>query len=97
MEIISSKLFCAYKVSCAAWGNGSQLNRKLWAKGFLSGMGLWCINSTGNYWRKVSRPTWGYGASTQQETIGGQFPVRHEAMVHQLNRKLLANSFLFGM
>ena len=39
MKIISSKLFCAYKVSCAAWGNWIHLNRKLFAKSFLSDMG----------------------------------------------------------
>ncbi len=54
-------------------------------------------NSTGNYGRKVSCPAWDYGASTQQETIGERFPVRHGAMVHQLNRKRLADSFLSGM
>ena len=30
---------------------------------------------------------------TQQETMGKQFPIRHEAMVHHLNRKLLAKGF----
>jgi len=54
MEIISSKLFCVYKVSCPAWGN----------------------------WEP-----------TQQETMGKQFPIRHEAMVHHLNRKRLVKGF----
>nr|WP_302706906.1 hypothetical protein [uncultured Dialister sp.] len=97
MEIISSKLFCAYKVSCAAWGNWIHLNRKRFVKSFLSGMRLWCIISTGNDWRKVSRPAWGYGVLSQQETIGEKFPVRHGANANHLNKKLLANSFLFGM
>ena len=39
--------------------NGSHLNRKLFAKSFPSGMGLWCINSTGNDLRKVSCAAWG--------------------------------------
>ena len=78
-------------------GIGSQLNRKRFVKSFLSGMRLWCIISTGNYWRKVSCPACEQCASSQQETIGEKFPVRHEAMVHHLNRKRLAKSFLSGM
>jgi hypothetical protein len=35
--------------------------------------------------------------SSQQETMGKQFPVRHGAMMHHLNRKRLAKSFLSGM
>jgi hypothetical protein len=77
--------------------NGSHLNRKRFAKGFLSGMRLWCIISIGNDWRKVSRPTWGYGVLSQQETICEKFPVRHGANANHLNRKLLAKSFLSGM
>ena len=34
---------------------------------------------------------------TQQETMGKQFPIRHEAMVHHLNRKRLAKGFLSDM
>jgi hypothetical protein len=65
------------KVSCPVWGDAHHLDRKLFAKGFLSGMG------------KVD--------SSQQETIGEQFLVRHVSSVYQLNRKLSANSFLSGM
>ena len=77
MEIISSKLFVCMRFPVRHGGIGSQLNRKLWANSFLSGMRLWCIISTGSDWRKVSRPAWGYGVLSQQETICEKFPVRH--------------------
>lgn len=77
--------------------NANHLNRKLLAKGFPSDMGLWCINSTGNYWRKVSCPACVQWEPPQQETICEKFPVRHGAMMHQLNRKLFAKGFLCGM
>ena len=35
--------------------------------------------------------------SSQQETISEQFPVRHVSSGIQLNRKLLADSFLSGV
>lgn len=56
------------------------LNRKPFAKSFLSGMRLWCIIATGNYWRIVSHPACEQWEPSQQETISERFPVRHGAM-----------------
>ncbi|WP_444224151.1 hypothetical protein, partial [Dialister succinatiphilus] len=38
--------------------------RKLWAKGFLSGVGPWRIKASGNYGQKASCPAWGSGVSS---------------------------------
>ena len=71
--------------------------RKLWAKSFLSGVGLWRIMATGNYGQKVSSPTWGHGVSWQQETMGKRFPLRLGAVAYHGNRKLWAKGFLSGL
>ena len=71
--------------------------RKLWAKGFRSGLGPWRIMATGNYEQKVSSPTWGHGVSKRQETMGKRFPLRLGAMAYQSVRKLWAKSFLSGV
>ena len=72
-------------------------NRKLWAKGFLSGLGLWRIMGTGNYGQKVSSPAWGRGVSWRQETMGKKFPLRLGAMAYHGNRKLWTKGFLPGV
>ena len=72
-------------------------NRKLWAKGFLSGLEPWRIMASGNYGHKVSSPTWGHGVSKRQETMDKKFPLRLGAMAYQSVRKLWANSFLSGL
>ena len=63
-------------------------NRKLWTKGFLSGLGPWRIMATGNYGQKVSFPAWGHGVSKRQETMGKKFPLRRGAVAYHGNRKL---------
>ena len=72
-------------------------DRKLFAKGFLSGMGqVWSI-AVGNCLRKVFHPAWGRCTAHRQETVCKRFPVRHETEVQHTDRKLFANSFLSGM
>ena len=64
MEIIPLQSFCyahAPIVSCPAWGNGMQTDRKLFAKGFLFGMGKGVCIPIENYWQKVSYSAWGKG------------------------------------
>jgi hypothetical protein len=71
--------------------------RKLFVKGFLSGVGPWHIKASGNYGQKVSCPAWGRGVSWQQETMGKRFPLRRGAMADQSVRKLWTKGFLSGL
>ena len=65
-------------------------DRKLFAKGFLSGLALWLSLPTGNYLRKVSYPAWHYGCPYRQETIRKRFPIRLGTMAILTDRKLFA-------
>ena len=69
-------------------------DRKLFAKGFLSGLAPWLSLPTGNYSRKVSYPAWHYGCPYRQETVCERFPIRHGTMVILTDRKLFAKGFL---
>ena len=44
-------------------------DRKLFAKGFLFSLALWCFLPTGNCWRKVSCPAWLHAVACPQETV----------------------------
>jgi hypothetical protein len=72
-------------------------DRKLFAKGFLSGLALWLSLPTGNYSRKVSYPAWHYGYPYRQETVCERFPIRRDTMAILTDRKLSAKSFPFGV
>ena len=72
-------------------------NRKLFANCFLPGMTLWYSLPTGNYLRIVSYPAWHYGIPYRQETICELFLIRLGTTAFLADRKLFANSFLFGM
>ena len=66
-------------------------DRKLFAKGFPSGLAPWLSLPTGNYSQKVSHPAWHHGCPYRQETIRKKFPIRHDPIAIHPNRKL----FLF--
>ena len=72
-------------------------DRKLFAYGFLFGLGQMCFVSTGNYLRMVSCPTWRQCVSYRQETICEGFPVRFSTAVFHTDRKLFAYGFLLDM
>ena len=50
-------------VSYSTWEMGIHSDRKLFADGFLSGMGQWYIIATGNYLRMVFYSAWDKGDS----------------------------------
>ena len=72
-------------------------DRKLFAKGFLSGLALWLSLPTGNYLRKVSYPAWHHGYPYRQETVCERFPTRRDAIVALTDRKLFAKGFPSGL
>jgi hypothetical protein len=79
-----------------------QFNRKLLANGFLSGMVPLRVIPTGDFSTPLrcarnDSGTWRRCESYRWETTCEWFPVRHGGIVLQLNRKLFANSFLFGV
>ena len=63
-------------------------DRKLFAKGFLSGLGQMCFIPTGNCLRMVSYPAWYHGISYRQETVCEGFPIRLGTDVFHTDRKL---------
>ena len=65
-------------------------DRKLFAKGFLSGLAPWCFLPTGNYSPIVSCPAWPHGVSYPQETVREGFPIRLGSIVFLPHRKLFA-------
>ena len=69
-------------------------DRKLFAQGFLFGLGQMCFIPTGNYLRMVSYPAWRRCASYRQETVCVWFPTRHGINVFHTDRKLFAYGFL---
>ena len=71
--------------------------RKLFAKGFLSGVRQRRSMAAGNYTRKVSYSAWDSGGAWRQETIRERFPIRREAVAEHGGRKLLAKGFLSGV
>ena len=71
--------------------------RKLYAKGFLSGVRQWRSMTVGNYSQTVSCPAWDSGGAWRQETISGKFPIRRGTAAEHSSRKLLAKGFLFGV
>ena len=71
--------------------------RKLFAKGFLFGMGQRHFISIGNYLRRVSYSAWDRSVSQGQETICEKFPIRHGTEAYHSGRKLYAKGFLLGM
>ena len=73
------------------------ISRKLFAYGFLSGLGRMCFIPTGNYSRMVSYSAWDRCFSYRQETICIWFPVRHGTDVFHISRKLFAYGFLSGL
>lgn len=77
--------------------SGVMLDRKPFAKSFLSGMKPQCFSRVGNSLQIVSRPAGDKGISSEWETLCEKFPVWHEAAAFQQSRKLFANSFLCGM
>ena len=72
-------------------------DRKLFAQGFLFGLGQMCFIPTGNYLRMVSYPAWCRCASYRQETVCVWFPTRHGINVFHISRKLFAYGFLLDM
>ena len=77
--------------------NDIHADRKLVAKGFLSGVGRRGFMPTGNCLRKVSYSAWGVWYTWRQETIRERFPTRHgESGIHS-DRKLFAKGFLYGV
>ena len=68
--------------------------KKLFAKGFLFGLALWCCLPTGNCSRRVSYSACLHGVSCPQETVREGFPIRLGSMVFSTDRKLLAKGFL---
>ena len=79
-----------------------QLNRKLFANSFLSGMvplrviptgdfstPLRCARNDSRAWRRCESYRW--------ETVCGRFPVRRGVTAFHLSKKLLANSFPSGI
>ena len=69
-------------------------HRKLFAKGFLSGLAPWFSLPTGNCSRRVSYSAWLHAVACPQETVGEGFPVRLDSMVFLTHRKLFAGRFL---
>ena len=49
------------------------LSRKLFANGFLFGMGLVCFNSIGNYLRMISCPAWGIVLQLNRKLFADSF------------------------
>ena len=72
-------------------------DRKLFAYGFLFGLGQMCFIPTGNYSRMVSYPAWHCCVLYRQETICEGFPVRLGTDVFHTDRKLFAYGFLSDM
>ena len=70
------------------------IGRKLFAYGFLFGLGQMCFIPTGNYLRMVSCPIWHCCVSYRQETVCVWFPVRFGTAVFHTDRKLFAYGFL---
>ena len=68
-------------------------DRKLIAKGFLSGVTLWLFLPTGNCLRKVSYPAWHHGCPYRQETVCERFSIRLGTMAVLTDRKLFAERF----
>ena len=62
--------------------------RKLFAYGFLFGLGQMCFIPTGNYLRMVSCPAWHHGISYRQETVCVWFPIRFSTAAFHTDRKL---------
>ena len=71
--------------------------RKLFAYGFLSGLGRMCFIPTGNYLHMVSCPAWHCCVSYRQETIRVWFPIRLGTAAFHIDRKLFAYGFLSGL
>jgi hypothetical protein len=72
-------------------------DRKLFAYGFLSGLGQMYFIPTGNCLRRISYPAWRRCASYRQETIRVWFPIRLGTDVFHTDRKLFAYGFLSGL
>ena len=68
-------------------------DRKLFAKGFPSGMTLWLSLPTGNCLRKVSYPAWHHSYPYRQETVCERFPIRLGTIAILTDRKLFAKGF----
>ena len=77
--------------------NAFNTDRKLFAKGFLSGLAPMCFISAGNCLRMVSYSTWHQCVSYRQETVCEGFPTRHGTDVFHISRKLFAYGFLLDM
>jgi len=80
------------------------IDRKLFAKGFLLDLALWCFLPTGNFstgdfstplrYARNDRGAWRHGVSYRQETIREGFPTRRDTVVFLTGRKLLDRRFL---
>ena len=73
------------------------IDRKLFAKGFLLDLALWCFLPAGNCLRRVSYPAWLHCVSCRQETVCEGFPARLGTVVFLTGRKLFAYGFLFDL
>ena len=69
-------------------------DKKLFAKGFPSGVTPLCFITAGNCSRKVSYSAWHHGYPYRQETIRERFPIRLGTMAIPTDRKLFAKGFL---
>ena len=61
--------------------------RKLFVKGFLSGLTLRCFLPAGNYLRRVSYPTCRFGVSYRQETVRPEISRLRFAALEMTNRR----------
>ena len=68
-------------------------DRKLFAKGFLSGVTPPPFIPTGNCSQKVSYPAWHHSYPYRQETICERFPIRLGTIAILTDRKLFAKGF----
>ena len=78
------------------------LSRKLFAKGFLSGMRTLCFSSMGNYLRMVSCPAWYHCVSYRPEISRLRFAALEMTVgrggdVNHTDGKLFAKGFLFDV
>ncbi len=74
---------------------GIHADRKLFAKGFLYGVGWIAFIATGNCSRKVSYTAWEGWCSKRQETVCERFPIRRGMDCIHSDRKLFAKGFLY--
>ena len=94
---ISRLRFATLEMTEGRGGMVFLIDRKLFAKGFLLDLALWCFLPAGNFSRRVSCSTWLHCVSCRQETFREGFPTRRGSTVFLTGRKLFAKGFLLGV